>query len=145
MGFSSFILSEEQRAFLLEKFPPRYPRIVAHHVTEWFDCPPSAIMPQNKPVQIIGIADNDHGIQALIATVDSKTNRESDGHPYHITWSLDKDKIAPAEFDFNPDPALRIEQPYRTFHSNRMISAGTWSIFFDEPIILGSMDATFED
>ena len=85
-GPVGWILDEPDRSRLLERFPPRFDRIVAHHVTLWghrerAPVPPPAVM------AVIGHAA-DTAIEALIVTVDGSAERP-DGGTFHCTWSLD--------------------------------------------------------
>lgn len=77
------------RAALLRRHPPRYPRVVADHVTlpggaagrdaPAPDCPASA--------QIVGRADDGAGVEAFVVALGGGTARP-DGGAWHITWSL---------------------------------------------------------
>jgi hypothetical protein len=144
MGYLFYLLSEQQRNDLLKRFPPRYPSVSAHHVTIGIYAEAPDILPHAKNISLIGIADDGIGIQALIASVDGQRLRSFDNNPYHITWSFDPEKTAPADFDINPDKEKRIAQPYAPVHSNRLIAMNRWNSYFDEPINLGPADALFE-
>jgi len=78
-------VDEQQRIELLQQFPPLYPEIVAHHVTlaslSTDDLPEPAIG------EIVGIADDGGGVQALVVSIGGTTDRP-DGSSWHITWSL---------------------------------------------------------
>lgn len=97
MGYEAFILTEASRQQLLQLFPPRYPKVIAHHVTHRFGVqkvePPYDLVFYGTPrcdLHVIGHAEED-GIEALVCTVDLCTRRP-DGKTYHITWSLDPSK-----------------------------------------------------
>lgn len=74
------------RAALLARFPPRYPRTVADHVTHGRKDKAPA-MPQADEATVIGHADDGVGVEALVVEVLGSTDRW-DGSAYHITWSL---------------------------------------------------------
>ena len=77
-------LEPSERAALLARFPPAYPRMVADHVTykpDRPDLPPPALG------EIVGRADDGAGVEALVVRIDGTTDRP-DGSTWHITWSL---------------------------------------------------------
>ena len=86
-----WLVDESARASLLERFAPKYPDVVAHHVT--LQSRVGAKTPPPKPVTaaIVGEADDGAGVQAMVVTIDGTTDRP-DGSTFHITWSLDKSK-----------------------------------------------------
>lgn len=80
-------LDRAQRDGLLARFAPRYPNVVADHVTLKFgvqrhSAPPGAVI-----ARIVGRADDGIGVEAMIVEIDGSTHRP-DGGTYHITWSL---------------------------------------------------------
>ena len=77
-------LDRAERDALLRRFPPRYARAVADHVTEKPN-PPD--LPRDVKVVIVGRTDDDAGVEAMVVTVDGTVDRP-DGSIYHITWSL---------------------------------------------------------
>jgi hypothetical protein len=81
-----WLLPAEDRNALLRQFPPRYPRLIAHHVTmkgadtaEWLRRVTDGL--------VLGEADDGAGVQALVVEIDGTTDRP-DGSTFHITWSL---------------------------------------------------------
>lgn len=86
-----WLVDEAQRIELLQQFPPAYARVVAHHVTlasmSKDDLPPPAVG------EIIGIADDGEGVQALVVSIGSTTDRPGGGC-WHITWSLANGRAA---------------------------------------------------
>jgi len=80
-------LDREQRAELLGQFPPRYPNVIADHVTLAGDVPPDAPLPPPVRAELVGRADDGAGVEALVVRLDGKTGRP-DGATFHITWSL---------------------------------------------------------
>ena len=81
-----WILDPDQRRALLERFPPRYAKVVAHHVTLKTDAQHEPL-PADVKASIVGRADDGQGVEAMVVTIDGTTDRP-DGSTYHITWSL---------------------------------------------------------
>lgn len=91
-AYTAFELNEKDRNYLLSLFPPKYPDVIAHHITYQFGVPPDSDLPeQPKDIQVVGYADDGESIEALVVEIDSKIKRP-DGKIYHITWSLDRSK-----------------------------------------------------
>ena len=85
-------LDQQERAELLKQYPPRFANVVAHHVTlatnaEHRDLPPEV------RAAIVGLADDDEGVEAMVVTIDGDTDRP-DGSTFHITWSLGEGRRA---------------------------------------------------
>ncbi|MBW0144643.1 hypothetical protein [Sphingomicrobium clamense] len=110
-----WILDEEQRSALLERFPPRYDRVIAHHVTLWGNRK-GAQPPKPASITLVGHVDNGSDLECYVASVEGETRRP-DGSIYHVTWSLD------------PDSGV---QPK---HSNDLLAKKDWSAL-SEPIPL---------
>jgi hypothetical protein len=94
-GYLAYPLPNNVRSELLDLFPPKYDRVVAHHVTYEFDVPSSAInqVPQHlwsPTIVVVGYQDI-NGVEALVVEVEGTTIRK-DGKIYHITWSLSPGK-----------------------------------------------------
>ena len=81
-------LDRESRALLLAQYPPRWPDVVADHVTLATDAGDSEL-PAAVHCEIIGEADDGEGVQALVVEIDGSSQRP-DGSTFHITWSLDR-------------------------------------------------------
>ena len=79
-------LDRSERDRLLERFPPRYEQAVADHITLETDAEKKPL-PRKVDARIVGRADDDEGVAAMVVTVDGTTDRP-DGSTYHITWSL---------------------------------------------------------
>ncbi len=75
-----------ERDALLERFPPRYPRAVADHVTLETEAGRKPLPPEVQ-ARIVGRADDGDGVEAMVVTIDGVTDRP-DGSTFHITWSL---------------------------------------------------------
>jgi hypothetical protein len=88
MAVSGWKLDPQQRAALLERFPPRWPDVIADHVTlNSHDQTDRA--PAPATCSIVGAIDDGKGLQALVVAIDGTTARP-DGSVFHITWSLDE-------------------------------------------------------
>ena len=74
------------RERLLARFPPRYERVVADHVT-FMPGDADAPMPRVSHGTVVGRADDGRGVDALVVELDGSTERP-DGSTWHITWSL---------------------------------------------------------
>lgn len=94
--YTAYVLSEETREALLDRFPPKYEKVIAHHVTVDFGVPEDAPVPPEADVKVVGYADNGEGLEALVVSVDGEKRRE-DGKYYHVTWSLDPEKFKPVD------------------------------------------------
>lgn len=86
-------LDESDHDMLLALFRPRYCRTVANHVTLRFGSGPKTPLPAADFGEIVGEADDDAGVQALILRIGGTTARD-DGSHFHITWSLDPQREA---------------------------------------------------
>lgn len=80
-------LDREQREQLLARWPPRYPRAVADHVTLRSRVAAHATLPAERECLVVGRADDGRGVEAMVVQV-AGTSRRPDGGTYHITWSL---------------------------------------------------------
>jgi len=80
-----WLVDEAQRLELLQQFPPRYENVVAHHVT--LKSATGDPLPEPAIGDIIGVADDEQGVQALVVSIAGTSDRPGGG-TYHITWSL---------------------------------------------------------
>jgi hypothetical protein len=94
-NYTAYVLDDKARNQLLAKFPPKYPKVIAHHVTIQFGVPADTEIPEAK-VAVVGYVDSDDGLEALVVAIYGSTER-SDGNTYHITWSLDPEKYSPKD------------------------------------------------
>lgn len=78
-------LEEGCRAALLLRFPPRYPRVIADHVT--LNLHDKVAPPPIGEAQVIGRCDDNAGVEALVVRIEGSTARP-DGLVWHVTWSL---------------------------------------------------------
>lgn len=83
-------LDRAQREELLERFPARYRNVIADHVTLQTNAE-ARPLPDPVHAAIVGHADDDDSLEAMVVAIDGKTGRP-DGSVFHISWSLDKAK-----------------------------------------------------
>jgi hypothetical protein len=76
-----------ERERLLERFPPKYARVVADHVTLQAGAGEETPLPRRVSAEIVGYADDGESLECLVVEIDGSTGRP-DGSTYHITWSL---------------------------------------------------------
>jgi hypothetical protein len=85
-------LDEAERATLLKQYPPRFAKVVAHHVTLATDAEDREL-PDAVRAEIVGRTDDEQGVEAMVVTIDGDTARP-DGSTFHITWSLGEGRRA---------------------------------------------------
>ena len=81
-----WLLADDDRERLLEQFPPKFEKTVAHHVTLRTDAENEPLPPDVRAA-IVGRTDDDEGVGAMVVAIDGTTDR-LDGSTYHITWPL---------------------------------------------------------
>ena len=146
MGYLAFNIDASTREKLLGHIPAAYLKTVADHITIQLTKKPE-VLPAAQTIDILGIADDGNGLQALVVAVDGQRLRP-DGKPYHITWSLDPEKMAPADFDPNPKPEKRKAQHYKPAHSGALVADHAQKEFikyFDMPVSLGGATAVYNE
>jgi len=80
-------LTRDERASLLDRFPPKYENVVADHVTLRTGATAETPLPREVEAAIVGQADDGDSLECLVVSIDGTTDRP-DGSTYHITWSL---------------------------------------------------------
>jgi hypothetical protein len=113
-------LDRDEREQLLKRFPARYGKPVADHVTLETDAE-NKPLPPNVEARIVGHADDGKGVEAMVVALDGSTDRP-DGSTFHITWSLADGR--------------------RAKESNDVIRDCGWSRF-DDPVIVTVQPARF--
>lgn len=86
-------LPADDRAMLLERFPPKYENVAADHVTLQVGATPQTPLPRKPEAQVVGRADDARSLECLVVQLDGTTDRP-DGSTYHITWSLGPGRTA---------------------------------------------------
>lgn len=82
-----WLLGSDHRERLMRLVPPRYPDVIAHHVT--LEGRTQRAPPADVSGEVVGVADDGLGVQALVVALHGSTQRP-DGGVYHITWSIDR-------------------------------------------------------
>ena len=81
-------LSPDDREMLLQRFPAKYAKVIADHVTLRVGALPETPLPrQPRSARIVGRADDGKSLECMVVDLDGTTDRP-DGSTYHITWSL---------------------------------------------------------
>ncbi|WIW90236.1 hypothetical protein K3M67_19495 (plasmid) [Sphingobium sp. V4] len=91
MAVTGWKVDADDRHRLLARFAPRWPDVIADHVTLDAKANSRTPLPSSVSAEIVGEADDDAGLQAMVVAIDGSTDR-SDGGTYHITWSLDRSR-----------------------------------------------------
>ena len=86
---NGWLVDPKTRELLLERYPPTYPNVVAHHVTLSSGIESNAGIPEQTRGKIIGRVDDGNGVEAMIVEIGGTTDRPGGG-TYHITWSLNR-------------------------------------------------------
>ena len=89
--YTAYTLTEESVQRLLDTFPPKFSRVVAHHITEKFGVKKSEPVPQNMLFAVYGYLCGD-GIETVLVSQVEGTHLRPDGQHYHVTLSLDPSK-----------------------------------------------------
>lgn len=88
-GYVGWLLPDAERRRLLERFPPAYRDVIAHHVTHSHGVTCGHRLPTERRGTVVGVADDGRGCQALVVEIGGTTDRPGGGS-FHITWSLDR-------------------------------------------------------
>ena len=80
-------LPEGERTPLIQRFPPKYEKVVADHVTLRVGATADTPLPRKPDARVVGYADDGRSLECLVVELDGTTDRP-DGSTYHITWSL---------------------------------------------------------
>jgi len=86
-GYVGWLLPHTERDVLLNLFPARFPRLIAHHCTWKFGVAAHEPLPLSNWGWIVGESVDPAGVQALVLNMSGGEMRP-DGLRLHITWSL---------------------------------------------------------
>lgn len=86
--YTGYLLSESSRNKLLELYPPKYERVVAHHITHMFPATIDDIPPMPSSIHIIGHIDSGDGVEGFLVEIDDNVIRQDGIFRYHLTYSL---------------------------------------------------------
>ncbi len=91
--YIAFELDAQTRQQLLDRFPPKFPKVIAHHITHKFNIKKNDVELPEQPekIEVVGYATDGESIEALVVAINGSTERD-DGETYHITLSLDPDQ-----------------------------------------------------
>ena len=89
MSIIGWKLDRGDREWLLDRFPPIWPDVIADHVTlaSSKDC--EIGLPPEARAMVVGHVNDESGLQALVVEIGDTTDRP-DGSTFHITWSIDR-------------------------------------------------------
>ncbi len=87
MAYNGWRIDEEAKKVLIERFPPRFTDVIAHHITLKRG---NQFRPQPITAVVVGYAVDEAGVEALVVEVNGSTER-ADGKTFHITWSIDRE------------------------------------------------------
>ena len=105
------LLRNGERDRLLERFPPKYDRVIADHVTLQADASGDTPLPRQVTAEIVGRADDGDSLECLVVEIDGTSDRP-DGSTYHITWSLGPGRRAKESNDVLRDRGWkRLDKP----------------------------------
>lgn len=115
--YAAFILDHESQEKLTRAFPPKFSEVRANHITIAHDTIDPSVLFTPKSIKVVGYASNNQGIEAVLIEVDGQQFK-SDGNPWHITISFDKDKEVPGYLQAKSGSR---PQPYKGFFSNQLL------------------------
>lgn len=89
--YLAFVLDEASRNRILSHFPPKFERVICHHITVQFQVTEELYQKYtaelgNADLSVVGYACDD-SLECLVVSVNGNSKRE-DGSFYHITLSL---------------------------------------------------------
>lgn len=88
MGYTAYNLTKDTVASLKKIFPPKFSKVIAHHITVDFGVGSNHPLPSKAAkLHVVGYVCDPAGLETLVVKVNGKSRR-SDGSMYHITWSL---------------------------------------------------------
>jgi len=109
--YTAYTLEPGSRQKLMHLYPPKYPNVMGHHITEKFGVQDGSVPPMPSDVQVVGYIDNGKDVEGFLVEVNGTINRPSGGK-YHITWSLDRSKGAkPVHTNAYTDEAVMLKRP----------------------------------
>ena len=106
--YTGYLLTEKSKTALMEMFPPLYPDVVAHHITETFGIKDAPVPDKPDSVNVVGYIDNGKSVEGLLIEINGSTVRNS-GNKYHITWSLDRKIAEPVDTNKYTDSATMLD------------------------------------
>jgi hypothetical protein len=87
--YTGWLIPEGERHRLLSMFEPKYPDVIAHHITLLHGVKKTVALPTETEALLVGICDDGRSLEALVFSING-THIRPDGSTYHCTWSLDE-------------------------------------------------------
>lgn len=87
MSYNGWRLDAKYKNALMERFPPVYPDVIAHHITLKLN---AQFLPDAVDARVIGYTNDGAGVEALVVKIDGTEIRQ-DKKVYHVTWSIDRE------------------------------------------------------
>lgn len=87
--YSGYLLDLTSRILLLRQFPPKFPDVIAHHITEMFGVSKGYPLPPFVHEAYVVGYQAEIGLEVLVVAINGSVYR-IDRRKYHITWSLDR-------------------------------------------------------
>ena len=84
-------LPSPERNALLSLYPPAYSTVLARKILHTQDVSDESDPPEACVGVVVGLVDDQEGIQALVVSIAGETKR-LDGKMFHIPWSIDRDR-----------------------------------------------------
>lgn len=95
--YLAYVLSDNSRELLSNRFPPKYTDFIGHHITTKFGVPKETpLPPADVNIRVVGYINDPNGLEALVVSIDGET-KNPNGSKYHITWSIDRSKFTPKD------------------------------------------------
>src|SRR5947209_20568566 len=92
-------LPQTERDMLLQRFPPKYEKVGADHVTRQTGATRETPLPHTPDsARVIGRADDGKSLECPVVEMDGMRDRP-DASTYHITWSRGPPKPSREAYD----------------------------------------------
>ena len=105
--YSGYLLDPISRTLLLQRFIPKFPDVLAHHITEMFGVSKRHPLPPFVHEAYVVGYQAEIGLEVLVVAINGTVHR-IDGRKYHITWSLNR------------------SMGKKPFHSNKLLKAESY-------------------
>lgn len=94
-GYNGYLLDNSARTFILQNYPPKYNKVIGHHITYKFGVY-EELPPDSNMAKVVGYKDSGDGLEAFVVEINGTVKRP-DGKLYHITYSLIPEKYKPKD------------------------------------------------
>jgi hypothetical protein len=106
--YTGYLISDESRNRLLKLYPPKYSRVLCHHITRDYPVKKETIPEVPTYVMVVGYIDSGDGVEGFLVEIDGSTQRP-DGKQFHITHSIDETH-KPVDTNNHVDKAEKISE-----------------------------------